>query len=85
VVSGRAQRVRKGVNVYYCAPGDQKTIRALPKGLELVATEQKYNCGRGDPFSSLPPRRLWTLANQEKSPHHILRGKRPLCTGMRVR
>jgi Domain of unknown function (DUF1996) len=44
-----------GVNVYYRAPGDQKKIRAIPKGLQLLATDQKYNCGQGDPFEPLPP------------------------------
>jgi hypothetical protein len=45
----------RGVNVYYRAPGDQKTIKAIPKGLQLLATEQKYKCGRGDPLSAQPP------------------------------
>jgi hypothetical protein len=44
----------RGVNVYYRAPGNQKTIKAIPKGLQLLATEQTYNCGRGAPFASLP-------------------------------
>jgi Domain of unknown function (DUF1996) len=45
----------RGVNVYYRAPGDQKKIKAIPKGLQLLATEQQYNCGRGDPFEPHPP------------------------------
>jgi hypothetical protein len=45
----------RGVNVYYRAPGDQKRIKAIPKGLQLLATEQEYMCGRGDPLSSQPP------------------------------
>jgi preprotein translocase subunit SecG len=44
----------RGVNVYYRAPGDQRTINPIPEGLQLLATEKKYNCGRGTPFSSLP-------------------------------
>ena len=52
----------KGVNVYYRAPGNQKTIKAIPKGLQLLATEQggsivsgtKYNCNEG-PFRDSPP------------------------------
>ncbi len=52
----------KGVNVYYRAPGDQKTIKAIPKSLQLLATEQggsivsgtKYNCNEG-PFRDSPP------------------------------
>ena len=45
----------KGVNVYYRAPGNQSQIKPIPKGLQLLATEQQYNCGRGDPFEPLPP------------------------------
>jgi hypothetical protein len=45
----------KGVNVYYRAPGDQTKIRAIPKGLQLLAKEQsgsavsgaKYSCNDG--------------------------------------
>ena len=44
----------KGVNVYYRAPGDQKTIKAIPKGLQLLATDKKYNCNDG-PFRDIPP------------------------------
>ena len=52
----------KGVNVYYRAPGDQRTIKAIPTGLQLLATEQsgslvsgtKYNCNEG-PFQDTPP------------------------------
>ena len=44
----------KGVNVYYRAPGDQKTIKAIPTGLQLLATEQKYTCNDG-PFQDTPP------------------------------
>ena len=45
----------KGVNVYYRAPGDQKTIKAIPEGLQLLATEQKYNCGQDPYYSAAPP------------------------------
>ena len=45
----------KGVNVYYRAPGDQKTIKAIPTGLQLLATEQKYMCGGNTDFSATPP------------------------------
>ena len=31
----------KGVNVYYRAPGNQKTIKAIPKGLQLLAHGKK--------------------------------------------
>ena len=52
----------KGVNVYYRAPGDQTKIKAIPKGLQLLATKQsessvsgtKYNCNEG-PFQDSPP------------------------------
>ena len=52
----------KGVNVYYRAPGDQTKIKAIPKGLQLLATKQsgslvsgtKYNCNEG-PFRDTPP------------------------------
>jgi len=45
----------KGVNVYYRAPGDQRTIKAIPTGLQLLATEQKYSCGGNTVFSATPP------------------------------
>jgi hypothetical protein len=48
----------RGVNVYYRAPGDQKTIKAIPKGLQLLATREKYVCkgdGSGDGLQSTPP------------------------------
>jgi uncharacterized protein DUF1996 len=45
----------QGVNVYYRAPGDQKTIKAIPTGLQLLATEQKYMCGGNNNFSATPP------------------------------
>ena len=48
----------KGVNVYYRAPGDPTKIKAIPKGLQLLATKQsanvsgaKYNCNEG-PFQN---------------------------------
>ena len=51
----------KDVNVYYRAPGDQRTIKAIPTGLQLLATKQsaivsgaKYNCNEG-PFQDTPP------------------------------
>jgi Domain of unknown function (DUF1996) len=44
-----------GVNVYYRAPGDQRTIKAIPTGLQLLATEQKYSCGGNTVFSATPP------------------------------
>ena len=52
----------KGVNVYYRAPGDQTKIKAIPKGLQLLAKKQsgslvsgtKYNCNEG-PFQDTPP------------------------------
>jgi Domain of unknown function (DUF1996) len=48
----------RGVNVYYRAPGNQKTIKAIPKGLQLLATEQKYSCGApATNFSATPPYR----------------------------
>jgi hypothetical protein len=52
----RGEGVR-GVQVYYRAPGNQKTIKAIPKGLQLLATEQKYSCGEAASFSATPPYR----------------------------
>jgi len=43
----------KGVNVYYRAPGDQRAIRPIPKGLELLSYKQMYNCNEG-PFQNKP-------------------------------
>jgi hypothetical protein len=47
----------KGVNVYYRAPGDQRTIKAIPTGLQLLATSEQYVCngdGSGDGLQSTP-------------------------------
>ena len=51
----------KGVNIYYRAPGDQTKIKAIPKGLQLLATNQsanvsgtKYSCNDGA-FQDTPP------------------------------
>jgi len=52
----------KGVNVYYRAPGDQRTIKAIPTGLQLLATDQEYNCGTDGTFQETPPygcRQIW--------------------------
>jgi uncharacterized protein DUF1996 len=43
----------KGVNVYYRAPGNQKAIRPIPTGLQLLAHDQEYNCNEG-PFRDSP-------------------------------
>lgn len=45
----------QGVNVYYRAPEPEDAVRAIPKGLQLLAVDQDYNCGRGDPFQATPP------------------------------
>jgi Domain of unknown function (DUF1996) len=42
------------VSVYYRAPGDQTKVQAIPRGLQLVATDQEYNCNDG-PFRDTPP------------------------------
>jgi hypothetical protein len=48
----------KGVNVYYRAPGDQTKIKAIPKGLQRLATGQSYNRngapGNAVPFQATP-------------------------------
>ena len=52
----------KGVNVYYRAHGDQRTIKAIPTGLQLLATDQEYNCGTDGTFQETPPygcRQIW--------------------------
>jgi hypothetical protein len=41
------------VSVYYRAPGNQKQVRAIPKGLQLLAVEQMYSCNEG-PFQDTP-------------------------------
>jgi len=47
------------IAVYYRAPGDQTQVRAIPKGLQLLATEKQYNCGASAgndaPFQETPP------------------------------
>jgi len=49
------------VAVYYRAPGDQTKIRAIPTGIQLLATEQKYLCGNAGEtvfqFQDTPPYR----------------------------
>lgn len=42
-----------GVNVYYRAPGNQKAVRSIPKGLQLLAHDQEYSCNEG-PFRNRP-------------------------------
>jgi hypothetical protein len=45
------------VNVYYRAPGDQRTIKAIPTGLQLLATSEQYVCngdGSGRGLQSTP-------------------------------
>jgi len=47
------------VGIYYRAPGDQRGIRPIPKGLQLLAQDQAYNCNgaidRDGGFESMPP------------------------------
>ncbi len=35
------------VAVYYRAPGDQTEVRSIPRGLQLLGTEARYNCNGG--------------------------------------
>ena len=42
------------VSVYYRAPGNQKQVRAIPKGLQLVGVKQEYSCN-DRPFRDTPP------------------------------
>jgi hypothetical protein len=44
----------KRVTVYYRAPGDQTKIKAIPTGLQLLATDQTYNCGGDQTFQEIP-------------------------------
>jgi hypothetical protein len=44
------------VAVYYRGPGDQRQIKAIPTGLQLLATDQEYTCNDG-PFQATPPYR----------------------------
>jgi Domain of unknown function (DUF1996) len=47
----------RDVNVYYRAPGDQRSIKAIPKGLQLLGTSERYVCnddGSGDGLQSTP-------------------------------
>ena len=41
------------VAVYYRAPGNQKQVRAIPKGLQLLGVDQEYSCNDG-PFRETP-------------------------------
>jgi hypothetical protein len=46
--------------VYYRAYGDQRQIRPIPTGLQLLAAEQEYRCDTGpgeEPFQATPPYR----------------------------
>jgi len=47
------------VAVYYRAPGDQRQIREIPSGLQLLANEEQFNCAAtaGTGFSERPPYR----------------------------
>ena len=40
--------------VYYRAPGDQRQLRPIPTGLQLLATDQEYNCNDGS-WRDTPP------------------------------
>jgi uncharacterized protein DUF1996 len=42
------------VAVYYRAPGNQKQVRAIPRGLQLVGVDQEYSCNDG-PSRDTPP------------------------------
>jgi Domain of unknown function (DUF1996) len=53
----RNEPVRR-VSVYYRAPGDQRQIRAIPTGLQILALDQQYRCNTGpgeEPFRETPP------------------------------
>jgi hypothetical protein len=46
------------VGVYYRAPGDQTTVRTIPKGLQLLGNETQYRCNDTageEPFQDSPP------------------------------
>jgi len=44
------------VAVYYRAPGDQTKVKTIPTGLQILATQQEYNCipDRGGNFQDSP-------------------------------
>jgi hypothetical protein len=42
------------VTVYYRAPGNQREVRDIPTGLQLLGTVEEYNCNEG-PFRATPP------------------------------
>jgi uncharacterized protein DUF1996 len=42
------------VSVYYRAPGNQKQVRAIPQGLQLVGVKEEYSCN-DRPFRNTPP------------------------------
>jgi hypothetical protein len=46
------------VSVYYRAPGDQTQVKAIPKGLQLLASDQAYRCNNTaseEPWQDTPP------------------------------
>jgi hypothetical protein len=43
------------IAVYYRAPGDQTQVRRIPTGLQLLGTDEKYNCGTDGTFQETPP------------------------------
>ncbi len=55
-----------GISTYYRAPGNQREVKPIPKGLQILATEEKYNCSVGNfagTFEERPPygcRGNWT-------------------------
>jgi hypothetical protein len=50
----RNEPVRK-IAVYYRTPGDQRQVRNIPTGLQLLGTDEKYNCGTAGTFQETPP------------------------------
>jgi hypothetical protein len=55
--AGTYQEDVLGISTYYRAPGNQAEVKPIPTGLQLLATEEKYNCtasGVGT-FKETPP------------------------------
>ena len=52
----KGEEAIRGVQVYYRdgKDGEGQPIRDIPRDLELLGLDQKYNCGRGSTFTSSP-------------------------------
>jgi len=65
ILAARPRAEQAVDNVYYRAPGDQTKVKAIPLGLQLLATQERYNRNPPAPFRDTPPYKCtdtWTTS-----------------------